>query len=206
MSPLLRALSVCVALALGAFPAAFAESSAPEALTAPIGAQPLAEALDAFAEQTGLHVVYVSDVVRNQKSQAVPAGLSAKDALARLLQGTGLKSEFFTAGSVRILADERPTGPAVPNESQPFMQSVVVTGARIPVPANITATSPLVVMTANWDVTGHVQLRAGVNNVLDKDPPFVPSADVSSSSSPLNTYPTYGVAGREVYVALRAKL
>ena len=59
-------------------------------------------------------------------------------------------------------------------------------------------------LAANWDVTGHVQLRAGANNLLDKDPPFVPSADVSSSSSPLNTYPTYDIVGREVYVALRA--
>jgi len=59
-------------------------------------------------------------------------------------------------------------------------------------------------LAANWDVTGHLQLRAGVNNVFDKDPPFIPSADVSSSTGPLNTYPTYDIVGREVFLALRA--
>ena len=53
-----------------------AESDAPATLTAPIAAQSLSEALEEFAQQTGLHVVYVSAVVHNQTSQAVPAGLS----------------------------------------------------------------------------------------------------------------------------------
>jgi outer membrane receptor protein involved in Fe transport len=166
VSALLRALSVCMALALGVVAAAFAESNAPEALTAPIAAQPLAQALEAFAEQTGLHVAYVSGIVGNQISQAVPAGLSAKEALARLLQGTGLKFEFFTANSIRILADERATGPSppTPEASQPPMQSVIVTGSRIPVPANITATSPLVVVTAqDILVTGYTDTGDVIN-------------------------------------------
>ena len=144
---MLRVLPVCV-LALADVSAALAEPDAHEALTAPIAAQPLGGALEAFAQQTGLHVVYVSGVVRNQTSQAVPAGLSANQALARLLQGTGLKFEFLTARSVRILVDERPIGPAAPDESQQSLPSVMVTGSRIPVPANIAATSPLVVVTA----------------------------------------------------------
>jgi hypothetical protein len=93
--------------------------------------------------------VYVFEVVRNQTSQAVLAGLSANEALARLSEGTGLKFEFLTASSVRILVDERPTGPPLsgPADSPP-LPSVIVTGSRIPVPANIAATSPLVVVTA----------------------------------------------------------
>ena len=147
VSRVLRALSIC-ALALGGVPAAaLAEPDGHEALIAPIAAQPLGRALEAFAQQTGLHVVYVSGVVRNQTSQPVPAGLSAKQALARLLEGTGLKFEFLTARSVRILADERSAGSHAPDESQPFLPLVVVTGSRIAVPANITATSPLVVVT-----------------------------------------------------------
>ena len=137
-----------MALTLGEVCPALAESDEPPALTVPIAAQPLAQALEAFAQQTGLHLVYVSGVVQNQTSQAVPAGLSADKALTRLLQGTGLKFEFFTAHGVRILADERPAGPAAPDEAQRPLPSVVVTGSRIPVPANITATSPLVVVTA----------------------------------------------------------
>src|ERR1700735_2567376 len=57
------------------------------ALTADIPAQPLAQALEAFARQTGLQLVYVSAVVQTQRSRAVSSGLSAAKALGRLLEG-----------------------------------------------------------------------------------------------------------------------
>jgi outer membrane receptor for ferrienterochelin and colicin len=59
-------------------------------------------------------------------------------------------------------------------------------------------------LSAIWAVTQHVQVRAGVNNVFDKDPPFLPAGDVVSraSSSVLNTYSTYDVLGREIFIAL----
>jgi outer membrane receptor protein involved in Fe transport len=59
-------------------------------------------------------------------------------------------------------------------------------------------------LAANWAVTGHVQVRAGVNNVFDKDPPFLPMADISFTAAPLNTFPAYDILGRECFVALRA--
>jgi outer membrane receptor protein involved in Fe transport len=58
-------------------------------------------------------------------------------------------------------------------------------------------------LAANWDVTGHVQLRAGVNNAFDKDPPFIPSSDIPLVRE-LNTFTTYDIVGREVFLALRA--
>jgi outer membrane receptor for ferrienterochelin and colicin len=57
-------------------------------------------------------------------------------------------------------------------------------------------------LAAHWGVTGHVQLRAGVNNLFDKDPPFLPAGDIGART--LNTFSTYDIVGREVYVALRA--
>jgi hypothetical protein len=93
---------------------ALAESDASEPLTTAIAALPLAQALEAFARETGLNVVYVSGVVRDQRSPAVPAGLNARQALTRLLEGTGLRFEFFTARSIRILADDQPIGPWQP--------------------------------------------------------------------------------------------
>jgi outer membrane receptor protein involved in Fe transport len=133
---------------LGDVRAALADSDTQATLGSPIAAQPLAQALQAFSRQTGLHVAYVSGIVRNQTSQAVPAGLTPTQALARLLEGTGLKFEYLTASNVRILADERPTGAPAPGEVQGPLPSVTVTGSRIAVPANISATSPLVVVTA----------------------------------------------------------
>ena len=59
-------------------------------------------------------------------------------------------------------------------------------------------------LAALWNVTEHVQVRTGVNNVLDKDPPFLPSLDINTAGS-FNTLQAYDIVGREIYVALRAK-
>ena len=104
VSGVLRALSICTPVALFGAPAALAQTSEPAALAVDIPAQPLAQALAALARQTGLQLVYVSGVVLDQRSHAVSAGLSANEALARMLQDTGLKFEYLTPRSVRILA------------------------------------------------------------------------------------------------------
>jgi len=53
-----------------------------------------------------------------------------------------------------------------------------------------------------WDVYKGIQLRAGVNNVFDKDPPVV-TQDIVPSGSP-NAYPTYDTLGRQLFVAFTA--
>jgi len=60
-------------------------------------------------------------------------------------------------------------------------------------------------LTAVWHALGNLELRAGVNNVLDKDPPIVPSGDITANSGPANSYPTYDYLGRQVFVAFTAK-
>lgn len=67
-----------------------------------IAAQPLATALAEFAHQMGLQLVYVSDVLQDQKSNGARAGLSSGEALAALLKGTGLTFEFLNPRAVRI--------------------------------------------------------------------------------------------------------
>jgi len=131
VSGILRALPVCAPFALFDVPAAFAESAQPAALSADIPAEPLAPALEAFARQTGLQLVYVSGVVRDQRSHAVSAGLSAKEALVRMLGGTGLKFEYLTPRSIRILtavaAPPRET-PTIPSGDE--LLEVIVTANR----------------------------------------------------------------------------
>src|ERR1700727_3043542 len=100
VSGMLRASAMCVPAALIGTHCVWAAEAA---LTTDIPAQPLARALEVFAEQTGLHLVYLSRVVRSQKSHAVSAGLRPQEALSRLLEGTGLRFEPLTARSVRIL-------------------------------------------------------------------------------------------------------
>ncbi len=130
VSGVLRALSICApAIILGPTPA-MAQSVQPAALVTDIPARPLAEALATFASQTGLQVVYVSDVVRGRKSRPVPAGMIAAKALGRMLQGTGLRFEYLTPHSVRILAAaaprERASGATAPDE----LREVIVTANR----------------------------------------------------------------------------
>ena len=104
VSRVLHAASICAPVAFLGAPATLTQASESTALTADIPAQPLAQALAAFRRQTGLQLIYVSSVISNQRSQAVAAGLNADEALARLLQGTGLRFEHLTPRSIRIFA------------------------------------------------------------------------------------------------------
>jgi iron complex outermembrane recepter protein len=184
-----QVLSVGAPLSLGTARSALAQPAEPAALRVDIPAQPLAAALEVFAHQTGLHVLYVSNVVRDQKSRAVSAGLSAGEALARLLQGTGLRFEFLSPHSVRIFAPapapaDRSPGEA--DESHPEVPEVLLTGSRIPVPADITAASPMQVITAHEiRLTGHTDAI----DVISALPQMITTAatDFGNHSSPYAT-------------------
>ncbi len=54
-----------------------------------------------------------------------------------------------------------------------------------------------------WNVWKGVQIRGGVNNMLDKDPPVVTSEITAGGAA--NTYETYDMLGRQVYLAVTAK-
>jgi iron complex outermembrane recepter protein len=132
VSRVLRALSICTSAALLDAPATLAQALEPTALTADIPAEPLAQALEGFARQTGLQLVYVSGVLRDQRSHAVSAGLGANEALTRILQGTGLRFEYLTPRSIRILAaligPPREAAPMTPAADE--LQKVIVTANR----------------------------------------------------------------------------
>jgi len=118
-------------------PTAFAGPAA--RLTADIAPRPLSEALDAFGRQTGLQLIYVSSVAETQQSKGARAGLAAPEALAQLLDGTGLSFEFLNARTVRIfpapaIVPTLTASSAVPlRRSAPRaleLEEVVVTGTR----------------------------------------------------------------------------
>jgi iron complex outermembrane recepter protein len=58
-------------------------------------------------------------------------------------------------------------------------------------------------LSASWNVLRNLQLRAGVNNVLDKDPPIVSANVVAAGAA--NSYPTYDQLGRQLFAAFTAK-
>jgi iron complex outermembrane receptor protein len=63
---------------------------------------PLAQALEEFAQRTGLQLVYVSEAVQGAFSKGAPGGLIPRETLNRLLEGTGVTFEFLNDRTVRI--------------------------------------------------------------------------------------------------------
>jgi iron complex outermembrane receptor protein len=176
-----------------AWSATLTQTAAPaqeSAMTAPLGgeipAQPLDEALVAFAHQTGLHFVYVSNVVRHQNSRTVPAGLDAVQALTRLLDGTGLQFEFLTANTVRILAIPATAGLPSSESIPPALPEVTVTGSRIPLPSEVAAVSPVQIVTAQ-DI--NLQGSTDAVDILSMLPQMITSsgADSGNHSSPTSS-------------------
>jgi iron complex outermembrane recepter protein len=130
VAAVLRTLAICTPVALAGAQAASVQGAEPATLAADIPTQSLARALEAFASQTGLQIAYVSGVVRNQKSHAVPAGVSEQEGLTRLLQGTGLKFEYLTSHSVRILAAVSSPNTTAMASSGDQLAEVIVTANR----------------------------------------------------------------------------
>ena len=56
---------------------------------------------------------------------------------------------------------------------------------------------------ALWNIRPNLAVRAGINNILDKDPPLV-ATELSGFGS-ANTYPTYDTLGRQAFMGVTAK-
>ncbi|HJS36293.1 MAG TPA: STN domain-containing protein, partial [Pseudoxanthomonas sp.] len=98
-----RILALSIALALQAATANVAAQQATVATDA-IPPQSLDSALNALSRQTGLQFVYTAQA-GNPRTRAVPAGLSSDQALAQLLQGTGLRYRYLNTSTVTIEVD-----------------------------------------------------------------------------------------------------
>jgi iron complex outermembrane recepter protein len=106
-------------------------AQSPAVLTSEIPAQPLSQALAAFAAQTSLQLIYVSDLASGRLSRPVPAGLPVREALTRMLEGTGLRFDFLNARTIRLLRLEALSA-APPAASAPLAESPVVRLATPP--------------------------------------------------------------------------
>ncbi|MBB6095908.1 outer membrane receptor protein involved in Fe transport [Povalibacter uvarum] len=58
-------------------------------------------------------------------------------------------------------------------------------------------------LSALWSVGTGTTLRAGINNIFDKDPPLI-STNVSGTGGP-NSYPTYDILGRQAFFGFSQK-
>jgi iron complex outermembrane recepter protein len=104
-------------------------------LSADIPAGPLSVTLAEFARQTGLQLVYVSDVAKDRTSHMVRAGTLPARALTELLAGTGLGYTFVNDRTVRIyVLEAAPEAPQKLAAEQaailPSLEEVVVLASR----------------------------------------------------------------------------
>ena len=131
-----KLLMLSTVIASTALSAAVAGEAKANALPTSIAPMPLNRALEQFAKQTGLQVVYVSATATGVESAGAPAGISREAALHALLAGTGLESRFIDATTVTITKMIPPPEPlpqaaqAVP-ASRAAVETVTVTSSKL---------------------------------------------------------------------------
>jgi iron complex outermembrane receptor protein len=68
-----------------------------------IPAEPLGDSLNELAQQTGLQILFSSELVARIRAPAVKGSLTADDALRRILGNSGLRFEFVNPRTIAIL-------------------------------------------------------------------------------------------------------
>jgi iron complex outermembrane recepter protein len=140
----------------------------PSALSAGIEAQPLAQALAAFAQQTGLQLIYLAALTEHRHSRAVEAGLSPQVALARLLPDSGLGFTFLNDRTISIFAvgsdAEHPGGnsPA----AKRMIEEISVTAEKREESLGVVPISASVFTSAEMDAAG----IKGINEIAARIP------------------------------------
>lgn len=106
-------LALAIALTLGVLPAQAQSGAAPlsNQVEISIAAQPLAQALDALARQARVDLMVQPALVAGKSAPAVSGRLSLREALSRLLAGSGLRAN--TDGSA-VTIERAPPADGVP--------------------------------------------------------------------------------------------
>lgn len=145
LAAVFAAATVCVAAVAPAIPARAAEHGDKPGITepqsAPIPAQELATALQAFGRAYSLHIVFVSEDLAKLRSSDVPGGVAAADALQALLRGTGLTFEFLDAGTVSILPLQHAAGASTVRAAAPRRNAVFGNAANAAALDELTVTA-----------------------------------------------------------------
>ena len=131
--------------AILAAPVAIQASQSPKGVAEAIESQPLDQALDSWARQTGLQVIYGADLIAGRQSRGARAGASPREALEQIIEGSGLVITWLNERTASIgVPTGDPRSPAVLRLSQADstvdepkdpadekLEEVTVTGTRI---------------------------------------------------------------------------
>ncbi len=150
-------------LSLACSAALAAHAQAPASTRVDIPAGDLASALDAYARQSGTQILYRADQLQGTRTAGASGDLSPQQALDRLLRGSGFSARHDASGAVVIvqqpvLAQAAQTPPPAPRPAPPppppappeqptELETVQVTGSRIP-RSQIEGPAPITVVTA----------------------------------------------------------
>lgn len=184
-------------------------------LAADIPPSPLAKALQDFAHQTAIQVMYESRLVDGRRSAGAKAGQSEQDALRSLLAGAGLRHEFLNSTALRLLPERAASAsppsraavlspaPAPPpaDASLPNLDQVIVSANRRDEPLHSVAMSALVFSEREIEVAGirtvgeiaarTPGLQYGVNSQLG--PGIMTNMVIRGMSAERGTLPTVGM-------------
>ncbi|VFR21555.1 TonB-dependent receptor [plant metagenome] len=135
---LTRACSLAL-LAVAAVNSAAAQTGDKKTFSVP--AQPAAAALNSFASQADVTLVFSPDAMAGIQTGAVNGDYTPEEALQRLLAGTGLGWERTQEGALAVVAMPLPASADVQTSARTTLDTVMVTGTRI---RGGTTASPLI--------------------------------------------------------------
>lgn len=103
-----RRASAWAAVAAGVAMVALAQA---QSLSRAVPPGPLEDALETFSRETGLQIIYPSDLASGLESPGASAGLGIDDALRALLRGTDLAFERINDRAITLVRASRASGP-----------------------------------------------------------------------------------------------
>ena len=117
-----------------------------------IPAQPLPTALTEFASQSGLFLVYKSEMAEGQNTEGLNGQYSPEEALEILLKNTQLGSRITDLGTITIYERAAlPSSPSSPEDTEENVETlpeITVIGMKLikPTPTSISTKSPIPIM------------------------------------------------------------
>ncbi len=130
-----------------------------------IPAQPLAQTLKDISRSTGENILFTPGSVAGLRAPALSGKMTAQDAVARALMGTGLEAAPDGSGGIIIERIRPKNVQAASEEEAAEPETVVVTGSRIP-QTSITSASPVVVVgQQEFKYEGTTDVTTLINNL-----------------------------------------
>lgn len=148
---------------------------ATQAVDIQLPAQPLSAALAALSSQTGVQVLAAGELVAGRSAPAVSGKMSARQALERLLEGSGLQAQASASGVLTVhsppVKPEEAVLPAVQVKAKAYREDALGPVSGLVAGRSVTATktdTPLIEVPQSISVIGRDEMDArGAQSVME---------------------------------------